>query len=72
MRRYGIPDSYEQLKELTRGKGGITKETLHGFIERLDLPSDEKNRLRALTPQNYIGEAVTLSKEIEAESKVNP
>ncbi|PTR16930.1 MULTISPECIES: adenylosuccinate lyase [unclassified Nitrosospira] len=69
MRRYGIPDSYEQLKELTRGKGGITKETLHSFIERLDLPTDEKNRLRALTPQNYIGAAVTLSKKIEVESR---
>jgi adenylosuccinate lyase len=72
MRRYGIPDSYEQLKELTRGKGGITKETLHSFIERLDLPSDEKNRLRALTPRNYIGEAVTLSKKVEAENQVYP
>jgi adenylosuccinate lyase len=71
MRRYGIPDSYEQLKELTRGKGGITKETLHSFIERLALPEDEKNRLRELTPQNYIGEAVTLSRKIEAESRVN-
>jgi adenylosuccinate lyase len=70
MRRYGIPDSYEQLKELTRGKGGITKETLHSFIERLDLPSDEKNRLLTLTPRNYIGEAVMLSKKIEAENQV--
>ena len=71
MRRYGIPDSYEQLKELTRGKGGITKEALHIFIERLNLPEDEKNRLLALAPQNYIGEAVTLSKKIGAESQVS-
>ena len=71
MRRYGIPDSYEQLKELTRGKGGITKEALHIFIERLNLPEDEKNRLLALTPQNYIGGAVTLSKKIGAESQVS-
>jgi adenylosuccinate lyase len=71
MRRYGIPDSYEQLKELTRGKDGITKDALHKFIDGLALPEDEKNRLRGLTPQNYIGEAVTLSKKIEAESRVN-
>jgi adenylosuccinate lyase len=71
MRRYGIPDSYEQLKELTRGKDGVTKDALHRFIDGLALPEDEKNRLRGLTPQNYIGEAVTLSKKIEAESQVN-
>jgi adenylosuccinate lyase len=71
MRRYGIPDSYEQLKELTRGKDGITKDALHRFIDGLALPEDEKNRLRGLTPQNYVGKAVTLSKKIEAESQVN-
>ena len=66
MRRYGIPDSYEQLKELTRGKDGITRDTLHKFIDRLDLPEEEKNRLRALTPQNYLGAAVALSRKIGA------
>jgi adenylosuccinate lyase len=69
MRRYCIPDSYEQLKELTRGKDGITKDTLHKFIDRLDLPEDEKNRLRALTPQNYLGAAVGLSRKIRAQSQ---
>jgi adenylosuccinate lyase len=70
MRRYGIPDSYEQLKELTRGKGSITKEALHRFIDRLNLPEDEKNRLRALTPQNYIGDAASLSRKIGIEDQV--
>jgi adenylosuccinate lyase len=64
MRRYCIADSYEQLKELTRGKDGITRDTLHKFIDRLDLPEDEKNRLRALTPQTYLGAAVGLSRKI--------
>jgi adenylosuccinate lyase len=70
MRRYGIPDSYEQLKELTRGKGSITKEALHRFIDQLNLPEDEKNRLRALTPQNYIGDAASLSRKIGIEDQV--
>ncbi len=64
MRRYCIADSYEQLKELTRGKDGITRDTLHKFIDRLDLPEEEKNRLRALTPQTYLGAAVGLSRKI--------
>jgi len=38
MRRYGVPNPYEQLKELTRGKGGITRETLHVFINGLSIP----------------------------------
>ena len=69
MRRYCIPDSYEQLKELTRGRDGITRDTLHKFIDRLDLPEEEKNRLRALTPQNYLGAAVALSRKLGAESQ---
>lgn len=42
MRRYGVPNPYEQLKALTRGKGGITKKTLHQFIEKLDIPNSAK------------------------------
>ncbi|SFO09646.1 adenylosuccinate lyase [Nitrosospira briensis] len=68
MRRYGIPDSYEQLKELTRGKSGITKDTLHGFIDRLAFPESEKIRLREMTPQNYVGEAAMLARKIGIEN----
>lgn len=61
MRRYGIPQPYEKLKTLTRGQD-ITKKDLHHFIDKLELPSDEKKRLKALTPANYLGYAVALSK----------
>ena len=61
MRRYNIEKPYEKLKELTRGKG-ISPERLQAFISNLDMPEDEKKRLLALTPANYIGLAVSLSK----------
>ena len=65
MRRYGVTGAYEQLKELTRGKEGITRETLHRFIKRLEgVPEAEKERLLALTPQTYIGIADRLAREI--------
>ncbi len=64
MRRYGITDAYEKLKELTRGKEGITRETLHALIKGLAIPEAEKNRLLALTPATYIGKAVELAKRI--------
>lgn len=63
MRRYGLPNPYEQLKELTRGKG-ITQAALHTFISQLDLPESEKQRLLAMTPASYIGHAATLAKRI--------
>ena len=56
MRRYGIDNAYEQLKELTRGQN-INQETLRDFIATLDIPTDAKSRLQKLTPQNYIGNA---------------
>lgn len=62
MRRYGIENPYEQLKELTRGKGGINKTSLHQFIETLEIPADAKQRLLALTPANYTGKAAELTK----------
>ena len=65
MRRYGVSNPYEQLKELTRGKGGITKEVLHKFIVSLALPETEKIRLLKMTPQNYIGKAVELAHGID-------
>ncbi|HXF67307.1 MAG TPA: adenylosuccinate lyase [Burkholderiales bacterium] len=64
MRRYGIAGGYEKLKELTRGKEGITRETLHAFIRGLALPEPEKNRLLALTPATYLGKAAELAKRI--------
>jgi len=63
MRRHGLPNPYEQLKELTRGKA-ITRETLAAFIETLALPEAEKARMRALTPGSYIGKAAELAKRI--------
>lgn len=63
MRRYGIENPYEQLKELTRGKG-ISKEALHGFIGGLSIPQSEKARLLALSPSNYIGYAALLARKI--------
>ncbi|MFN4329000.1 MAG: adenylosuccinate lyase [Limnobacter sp.] len=63
MRRYGLPNPYEQLKELTRGKG-ITQEALQTFIAGLDLPEAEKTRLLAMTPASYIGKAAILAKRI--------
>ncbi len=63
MRRHGLPNPYEQLKELTRGKA-ITRETLAAFIDTLALPAAEKARLRALTPGSYIGKAAELARRI--------
>ena len=57
MRRYGIENPYEKLKELTRGKHGITRESLHRFIQNLSIPDESKAQLLALTPASYIGNA---------------
>jgi adenylosuccinate lyase len=65
MRRYGVANPYEQLKALTRGKSGITQETLQQFIAGLSIPEAEKNRLLAMTPQSYTGKAYELAKRIE-------
>ncbi len=63
MRRYGLPQPYEQLKALTRGKG-INKEGLTEFINGLDLPAEPKARLQAMTPRTYLGLAAELAKKI--------
>ncbi|MCH2242927.1 MAG: adenylosuccinate lyase [Aquabacterium sp.] len=63
MRRYGLPNPYERLKELTRGKA-ITAEALRAFIDSLELPADEKARLAAMTPGSYVGKAVELARRI--------
>ena len=59
MRRYGIADSYEKLKDLTRGET-ITKDLIHQFLDSLDIPPAEIVRLKAMTPANYVGNAATL------------
>ena len=60
MRRHGIANPYEQLKALTRGKA-ITKDALHEFIRGLAVPAAERERLLALTPRDYIGDATALA-----------
>lgn len=65
MRRYGVENPYEQLKELTRGKGGINKESLHVFIKALKIPESAKQLLLEMTPASYIGKAVELAKRID-------
>jgi adenylosuccinate lyase len=64
MRRYGLPEPYEQLKALTRGKSGITRESLRTFIEGLALPDDVKARLKSLSPATYTGLAAALAKRV--------
>ncbi|PQQ27930.1 adenylosuccinate lyase [Photorhabdus hindustanensis] len=64
MRRYGIEKPYEKLKELTRGKR-VNAEGMKIFIDGLDLPEEEKTRLKAMTPANYIGSAITLVDELK-------
>ena len=63
MRRYGIANPYEQLKELTRGKG-ITREALREFIGTLAIPQQAKDQLLAMTPSNYTGIAAKLAAAI--------
>jgi adenylosuccinate lyase len=65
MRKYGITDAYEQLKDLTRGKGGIDRESMQAFIRGLKLPPHEINALLALTPARYIGLAAQLAADIK-------
>ena len=64
MRRYGVSGAYEKLKDLTRGKAGITRASLARFIRTLDIPAAEKKRLLALTPATYTGKAAALAKNI--------
>lgn len=64
MRRYGVENPYEKLKDLTRGKGGITPEVLNVFVESLEVPAEAKAQLLALTPALYVGKAEALAKRI--------
>ncbi|HIF9432581.1 TPA: adenylosuccinate lyase [Photobacterium damselae] len=63
MRRYGIEKPYEKLKELTRGKR-VDSEGMRTFIDGLELPEEEKVRLKAMTPATYIGAAVELTDKL--------
>ncbi|EKN4687093.1 adenylosuccinate lyase [Yersinia ruckeri] len=64
MRRYGIEKPYEKLKELTRGKR-VDAAGMQAFIDGLALPEQEKVRLKAMTPANYIGRAITMVDELK-------
>ena len=63
MRRYALPNPYERLKELTRGKT-ITREAIQQFVQTLEIPEADKQRLLDMTPGNYIGKAVELAKRV--------
>ncbi|CAL4922350.1 unnamed protein product [Urochloa decumbens] len=64
MRRYGIPEPYEKLKELTRGQA-VTKDSMQQFIDGLDIPEEVRSELSKLTPHSYTGLAENLAKDIE-------
>ncbi|MCC5797465.1 MAG: adenylosuccinate lyase [Methylophaga sp.] len=57
MRRYGIENPYEKLKELTRGQR-VNKQIMQDFIDGLELPEEAKQSLKAMTPATYIGNAI--------------
>ncbi len=63
MRRYQLPNPYERLKELTRGKA-ITREAIHAFIGTLEIPQEERDRLLAMTPGSYTGLGAALARRI--------
>ena len=63
MRRFGLPQPYEQLKKFTRGEP-MTRELMQGFIANLELPEAEKQRLLAMTPGSYTGMAAELAKRV--------
>jgi adenylosuccinate lyase len=61
MRRYGIPEPYEKLKALTRGRT-VDRSSLHDFINSLEIPDEAKSRLLNLTPSTYTGLAARLTR----------
>jgi adenylosuccinate lyase len=63
MRRHGLPEPYEQLKALTRGRV-ITRDLIQDFIRGLDLPDDDRQRLLAMTPAGYTGKAAALARRV--------
>jgi len=65
MRRHGVEQPYEKLKELTRGRGGITRDALQAFIRDLPLPEEARQRLLALAPAGYTGNAAAQAAAID-------
>ena len=63
MRRYAVPEAYEQLKALTRGRR-MDAESVGRFVDSLPIPAAEKERLRKLTPAAYIGLAAKLARDV--------
>ena len=63
MRRYGVQGAYEKLKEVTRGKT-VTAGDLHGLIQGLEIPQEDKDRLLAMTPGSYVGKAAELARRV--------
>ena len=64
MRKHGHANSYDKLKAITRGKG-IGEEEIRSFIDSVALPEEDKKRLLALTPSQYVGIAASLVKHIK-------
>ncbi len=69
MRRYGVDQPYEKLKQLTRGRTGITRETMREFVHTLEIPEEAKQRLLALTPAGYTGNAAAQAAKISETGK---
>ena len=67
MRRYGIANPYEKLKEFTRGQR-VDRQAMHDFISQLDLPDEARDRLLELTPATYVGNAAELVGELTRDS----
>ena len=63
MRKCGIEEPYEKLKEFTRGQA-VTKEMMVEFAEKLDIPSEEKAKLLNLQPRTYLGDAEKQASEV--------
>lgn len=63
MRRYGLPEPYEQLKRLTRGQR-IGRDALRGFVQGLQIPEADKQRLLAMTPADYVGNAPDQARQV--------
>ena len=63
MRRYGVPEPYEKLKELTRGRK-VDEAAIRAFVEKLDIPDGSRESLLRLTPRTYLGKAVELAASI--------
>lgn len=65
MRRFGVEKPYEKLKELTRGQR-VNQQIMQEFVEQLDIPQEAKDLLMAMTPANYIGNAVEQARNIKS------